>query len=84
LICLYKKKVFHRSNLTNASEGDLFFGHDHFNYFSNLNVVCIHLGEPCKNWCGKTINFNIDVQVNVSDFLFTWNKIKPVYYNSSL
>jgi len=78
---LYKQKIFHRANLTNASEGDLCFGHDNFNYFSNLNMMCIHLGESCKNWNGKTINFNIDdPSINASNFSFSCD-INPIYYN---
>ena len=43
--------------------------------------MCIHLGESCKNWNGKTINFNIDdPSINASNFSFSCD-INPIYYN---
>jgi hypothetical protein len=77
---LYKKKVFHLVNLPNAEKGDLEFGHNNFNLFSNLNIVCIHLGESCKNWNGKMVCFDVDLNVPLEHFLFT-SQVQPIYYN---
>ena len=81
---LYKKKVYHRNNLTNASWGDYCFGYDNFNIFCNLeNIKYFHLGESGVNWDGKVVSFIDDINISIYDIYYTCNKIcKNIYYNS--
>ncbi len=80
---LYKKKVFHRNNFDNASEGDHYFGYDNFNLFCNMeNLIYFHLGEGSVNWYGKVVTFIDNINIDINDIYYNCNKnTKNVYYN---
>ncbi len=81
---LYKKHVYHRLNLNNASWGDYCFGYDNFKLFCNLeNISCFHLGESGKNWDGKIISFIDDINIQLNDIYYNYNKrVNNIFYNT--
>jgi hypothetical protein len=80
---LYKKKCYHRTNISDASYGDYFFGHDNFNLFCHLgNIIYFHLGESGKNWAGKIVSFIDNVQLPINNLYYKCNiKCKNIYYD---
>ena len=82
---LYKKKCYHRTNISNAAYGDYFFCHDNFELFCNLeNIIYFHLGESGKNWKGKIVYFIDDVQFPIDNLYYNCHiKCKNVYYDKT-
>jgi len=80
---LYKKKFYHRENLMDASQGDIYFCHDNFKLFCMLdNLLCLHLGYFNKNWYGKVVSFIHDANIQLKDIYFACDKkCNNIYYN---
>lgn len=72
---LYKKHVYHKDNLIDASLGDIFFCHDNFNLFCMLeNIICFHLGQIYVNWKGKLVSFIDDINISLNNIYYIYHK----------
>ena len=82
---LYKKKVYHRNNFDNASEGDYHFGYDNFNLFCNMeNLIYFHLGKGFVNWYGKVVSFVDNINIDINDIYYEYNKtVNNIYYDEN-
>ena len=81
---LYKKYVYHSTDMDNAGYGDYHFGYDNFKIFCNLeNIYYFHLGPIAKNWNGKTEYFIDDINISLGDIYYKINKKNNnIYYDN--
>lgn len=82
---LYKKKVYHRVDLDDASLGDYYFGYDNFNLFCNMeNLIYFHLGKGSVNWYGKVVSFVDNINIDINDIYYEYNNtVNNIYYNKN-